>query len=506
MISLKTDKKKGAITVFLSLSFSIILSLVFYTIESCHIDSLVARSESITYLSLDSLFGQYCLPLFEEYGLFCLNEQGLDLENELNKYADYNSKTPSFVLLKSSSFLNLTAKNVDIKKTYYITDNDAKEFVRQISDYVKYMEIYSFAQELCDDDKTDMPEVFTTNDEGVLDIDFDSIDMSKVDEIKKYDSNFNSSSDEDYKKDNTNNNFSSNDNIPSDFKDTASTCIEHIIKNGLLSFLVDNPKTVSTLTTDKSILPSVTCQLTEDGVAQSYGYIKDVAKTTMEKAYFCEYIYNTFGNYLEPQENSYLKYPVEYIIHGSKEDDINFINCCNHIINLRLACNLVYLFSDKDKYNDAKKAAKIANVVPIPGAEYLARITILTIWATAEALLDTKDLLNNKKVPLMKNKDIWTLELSDLTTFSRSTISKNKGTEGLTYKRYLELLLAAENNISLYYRTLDVIQMNICSKYNEDFRIVKCVYSLDVEISYSLPYLFSGKTLTYKSKGHHRYR
>ena len=87
MMIKKYFNPSGSITIFLSISLSIIISLIFYTLESCHIDSLVARSEGITYLSLDSLFGQYCLPLFEDYGLFCLNEQGMNLENEIKKYA-----------------------------------------------------------------------------------------------------------------------------------------------------------------------------------------------------------------------------------------------------------------------------------------------------------------------------------------------------------------------------------------------------------------------------------
>ena len=97
---------KGSVTIFLSISIGLIVSLVFYTIESCHLDVLVARSEGITYLSLDSLFGQYCLPLFEEYGLFCLNEQGLDLENEIKKY--------NYVVVNDENFNYLT---IDLANT-----------------------------------------------------------------------------------------------------------------------------------------------------------------------------------------------------------------------------------------------------------------------------------------------------------------------------------------------------------------------------------------------------
>ena len=493
----KTIKKvKGSITIFLSLSLSLIASLLFYTLESCHLDALIARSEGITYLSLDSLFSQYCLPLFENYGLFCLNEQGLDLENEIKKYADYNSRTPSSILKNNSSFLNLTVDNVDITSVKYITDNDGDAFVSQICDYVKYMEFAAYAQTLCDNSNISTPEIFTTAEDGSLNMDFNSIDLEKANSIKLYDKN----------SDSANDTLVSDIVVSKDFKDNTSTYIGHIIKNGLLSFLVENPKEVSTQTTKKDILPSVTCQLTEDGVAESYGYYKDLSETTIEKAYFCEYIYNTFGCYTSPAENTYLKYPIEYIINGADSDDTNLINCCSHVINLRLGCNLVYLFLDEEKYADAKKAAELVNVLPIPGARYIARITILTIWATAEALLDTRDLLSGKNVPLIKSDDNWTLELTDLTTFSKNTISKNKGEDGLSYKRYLELLLATQNNISLYYRTMDLIQMDICHQYNEDFRISKCVYSLEVTIQYSLPYLLLSKKTKYKSNGHQCYK
>ena len=188
MVTKKYFNQNGSITIFLSISLSIIITLIFYTLESCHIDSLVARSEGITYLSLDSLFGQYCLPLFEDYGLFCLNEQGLNLENEVKKYADYNTRTPASILHDTSSFLSLTVKDVKIKDVSYITDDDAKEFVKQVCDYVKYMELSAFADTLKDNSNSERPEVFTTNKEGTLEIDFNSIDMDKANELRKYDS------------------------------------------------------------------------------------------------------------------------------------------------------------------------------------------------------------------------------------------------------------------------------------------------------------------------------
>ena len=517
MIAKNFHKSKGSVTIFLSLSISLIVSLVLYTLESCHLDALVARSEGITYLSLDSLFGQYCLPLFENYGLFCLNEQGLDLENEIKKYADQNSRTPTSILNNSASFLNLQVNNVDITSVKYITDDDAVAFVDQICDYAKYMEIAYFAEEICDYSNTSRPKVFSTSEAGTLEFDFDSIDQSTIDALKEYDPNLTLDNDNELSADSsTNSNSSSNSNsntneqpnlqLDKDFIDNAAAYIGHIIKNGLLSFLVDDPEKVSTDTVDKATLPSVTCQLTQDGINNTYGYYEDAGETTLNKAIFCEYVYHTFGCYTEPDTDTYLKYPIEYIIHGDSSDDVNFLNCCGYILNLRLACNLAYLFSDPDKYKDAQELAKYAESIPVPGAKYIALITILTLWATAEGLIDVRDMVNDKKVPLVKSKSTWTLELSDLATFSSFTESKNPGTSGISYKRYLELVLATENNISLYFRTLDAIQMKICHSYNEDFRISKCVYSVCVDISYSLPYLFLPKKVIYKSSGSHRYK
>ena len=491
----------GSITIFLSLSISLIVSLVFYTIESCHLDALVARSEGITYLSLDSLFGQYCLPLFEDFGIFCLNEQGMDLEKEIKKYADQNSRTPISVLNNSSSFLDLSVNNVDITSVKYLTDDDGNAFVDQVCDYAIYMELSSFAEELCNYSNTDRPKVFSSNEDGTLDFDFSSIDQSAADIIKNFDSNLNSD-----ESSNSNPSTNSNLQVDKDFLDTASECIGHIIKNGLLSFLVGDPKKVSTDTVDKATLPSVTTELTDEGIKNSYGYYEDPGETALNKGIFCEYIYHTFGCYTEPDTDTYLKYPMEYIIHGDSSDDVNFLNCCGYILNLRVACNILYLIADSDKYADAKKVAEYASSIPIPGAQYIALATILTVWATAEGLLDVRDMVNNKKVPIIKSKENWTLELYDLLTFSSFTESKNNGESGLTYKRYLELVLATENNISLYYRTMDAIQMNICHRYNEDFRISKCVYSIDTKITYSLPFLFLIKKTNYISKGHHRYK
>lgn len=482
-------------TLYLSICFSLMLTLIVYTIESCHLDALAARSESITYISLDSLFGEYCLPLFEKYGLFCLNEQGIDMDSLLKEYAEANCTIPSSIFTGNDSFLKLSLDNCDVTDITYITDNDGEVFVEQICDYVKYLELSSLASQLLEDATTDYPSVYPVDENGELNMSLDAIDISAL-------TGFMPDSSENDGKTSIN-----TDDIDADsFEDKISTSVGHILKNGLLSFVVENPEEVSSKSIDKSTLPSVICQLSEEGIAAQHGYFRNISDASYKKACFCEYIANTFSCYTDKSADGSLDYSMEYIVYGSPDDDVNLINCCLQLIVIRTGLNLIHLVSDKDKFNAAMSIAKKAGVIPIPGAPYAAQLVILTIWATTEAILDVRDLLSGKSVVLLKTDKEWNLSLQGLESFSKSTKSDNRGDSGLSYKRYLEMLIAVQNNISVYYRTMDLIQLDICNEYSQDFRLSKCVAGIEAELTYTLPFLILSRNTSYTSTGKFSYR
>ena len=158
----------GSVTIYLSLSLTLIVSLIIYTIESCHIDSLVAHSNGVTYLSLDSLFGQYCLPIFEKYGLFCLNEQGLNLEEEIKKYSKANSSTAKSLTNNYGSFLNMSVENIEIDNIKYLTDDDGEIFANQVCDYTKYLKLSDLANELIGHTQSKYPDMFEVVSRSVI--------------------------------------------------------------------------------------------------------------------------------------------------------------------------------------------------------------------------------------------------------------------------------------------------------------------------------------------------
>lgn len=483
----------GSITLHLAIAFSLLMTLIFYTIESSHQSALACRADSVSYIASDSLFSHYCLPLFEKYGLFALNEQGLDLHSLLETYAEKNCEFSPNPLYQLESFLNPELSNIDIKHVTYLTDNDGRDFVSQICEQVKYLELTNLAEELLDTSKTDFPDIYEQSSYGIPDINFEDFN---IDSYTKY-APANPLADGE-----TDENLNGID--CNTFSDSISESIGHMIEESLLSCILKDPSRVSTLSIDKSVLPSVTCDLTIDGLNATYGYYKDKSQTTYEKACFCEYITYTFGNFLNPATDSALNYQTEYIISGSSDDDTNLINTALQLISLRSSLNLIHLFGDKSKFNAAWKISQSASSIPL--APYFIQAIILTVWATAEAVIDVRDLLSGKSVPVLKSKEQWSLSIQGLQNFSKSTSSVNDGKSGLSYSRYLEILLIFQNNISTYYRTMDLIQMDICKDYSNKFRISACVSGLTVEYTYKLPWLFSARNSTYTKKYNYSYR
>ena len=481
---------KGSITLYLSISMCLILSLICYTVESCHLSALTCRAEGISYICEDSLFSNYCLQLLEKYGLFALNSQDINMDQSLLNYAKANCKTPKGILGYHSSLLQLNIKNIDIDSITYITDMDSQVFISQVNEYMKYRNVSQIIDNLIDISDTDFPDIYSQSEDGTPDINFSSIDVSLLDKYTDKNIELTGNTTEDI------------DSIDSTtFMPSAIATLSHHLEYSLLACLVDDPTSVSTSAIEKTLLPSVTCQLSEDGLKASYGYYKDTSKVTSEKAGLCQYACEMFGCYTEPNNNNPLQYQMEYIISGQDSDDVNLLNAAYQLVALRAGLNLVHLVSDSDKFNAAWSIAQSASAVP--GLSYIIQGTILTVWATAEAVIDVRLLLEGKSIPLLKSEKDWHLSINGLTSFSKDTVISHSNTadsdDGLCYSEYLRMLIAAQNIISVSYRTLDLIQLDICHTIDEDFRISKCVTGAKIHLTYVLPFLMSSSSYTYNS-------
>ena len=82
-----TTAKRGEITVFLSLIFLLMLSLLTSLLQSVQIQNAKSETHAVMTLATESVFAEYQKELFERYDLFVIDKyQNLYTETVYDKY------------------------------------------------------------------------------------------------------------------------------------------------------------------------------------------------------------------------------------------------------------------------------------------------------------------------------------------------------------------------------------------------------------------------------------
>ncbi len=226
-------------------------------------------------------------------------------------------------------------------------------------------------------------------------------------------------------------------------------------------------------------------------------YFKKLLESAQELGTEMTFINNYLGNYVTTSQSKdgFFRNEWEYIIHGSKSDKSNYNFCRNCIFVIRNASNLAYLLSDTAKMDIIKAVAECLT----PGvAGVLTTAVIAEIWAAAETKMDMDKLLNNDRVPFIKNTDTWQtdvdllLESSDLRgeldQESRDALGTEEGkikdmdgaeadngnpSEGQTYDEYLMAMMMLVNKDVRTLRLMDIVQINMKYRHYKDFNMME---------------------------------
>lgn len=148
----RKNMKKAEITVFLSMVLLLIFALVGTMIEGARISAAKAIIEQTLSLSMESILGEYSLPLMEEYHLFFLDtgygkpeKEAQQIETKMKDYmeATFDSKAivPSFDLLTLSHNLDLYDIGVKenlMEKEVGVTDYECRPYLHEANAYMKY--------------------------------------------------------------------------------------------------------------------------------------------------------------------------------------------------------------------------------------------------------------------------------------------------------------------------------------------------------------------------------
>lgn len=209
------------------------------------------------------------------------------------------------------------------------------------------------------------------------------------------------------------------------------------------------------------------------------------------------FIYMYMGNHITaPQtEKCWFRNEWEYLIEGGTDDDANFRACRRKLFLARNALDLISLYKDPVKTNLIASAAEI--ITPGPAGAFT-QLIIAEAWAAIEADSDIDDLMENRRVPIIKTADQWKTDLdsvlgsdevrdeldpeelekldsgreelsqlSDACTVNPAEVLK----EGLNYDEHLMLMLLAMNKDVRLARIMDLVQINMKYRYYRDFNL-----------------------------------
>lgn len=263
--------------------------------------------------------------------------------------------------------------------------------------------------------------------------------------------------------------------------------IADLFDGGILKFVAGE---ISDKKIEPSEFPSVSigkvkAEETEENDKES------LSEIGINKGLFSEYVIEHFGNKRNNKENTALEYETEYVISGKKTDKENLESVINRIITIRMGLNYISLLKDASK--KAETYALATSIIGFTGQPILIKIVqllIMSAWSMAESLIDVKVLLNGKKIATIKSGNDWNLSLEGLKNFAPDLVEGTENEKGMNYEDYLRLLLMMENRKKLYFRTMDMIQANMCKNENEKFRFKDSIQAVEIKVLYDSPRLF----------------
>lgn len=284
--------------------------------------------------------------------------------------------------------------------------------------------------------------------------------------------------------------------------------IQKMADSGLLELVIPSDREVSTAAFDLARLPSAG---KGGGETDKKNLLNRVLVNEYCSMHFTDFLTMAAetGDSVEEDGEGGQQYGMEYLLGGKGSDRENLAETVKKLLVVREGMNLMYLFSDSQKRQEARTLALgITGALGLTPLVEITAVFILGIWALGEAVMDIRTLLSGGKVPLIKRREEWNLGLEQLLELGKNGM-QGEGRDrdsGLSYQGYMKLMLLAEESERKYYRMMDMIQMKLQRKQT-DFQIDRCVYRVDSTVAVCGKHVFFSLPLVENLTGNseHRY-
>lgn len=404
---------KGEITVFLSLLLVVLLTFIGGMVQSASIHITKSMKRADTKLALESVFAEYQGKLLEKYDIFG------KLDGDETKFS------------RRLWFYGAKDMKHEIQKIQFLTDDKGQAFYEQA--------IHSLGGEV--KNVAEMKEIPWEEEEQQVN--------SELEELL------------------------SENEVTLPKEENPLEHMKHLKQSGLLALVVQNPENLSNRYVVLSELPS------HRKLAQGTGGFGKVSKGSVsQRTLFTAYLTEHFPHYLKNKEENSLFYEAEYLLCGKESDRDNLEATFRKILTIRTGVNYAYLLTDQTKLAEAGgMAATLSGLLMHPEATELVKQALLFSWSYGESIVELRNLMEGKKIPIVKTAETWQLDLESLLKLgTEEEVRTSLETDnGIGYEDLITMLLFAENADDLCMRALDLMELKL------GIRVDGCVTAVEIK-------------------------
>ncbi len=229
--------------------------------------------------------------------------------------------------------------------------------------------------------------------------------------------------------------------------------------------------------------------------------LRQGAEALTEKVLLAGYAKTTFPDYtteIVNEEENVLDYQIEYILFGKKSDPENLRRAAASILGIRFLLNVIHTFTNPIKKNQAMTTAIEIFGDSFPFLIKACTYIILFSWALQNARLEAAEILKGKRVPFLVTTASFQVSYDEILSMSKEKrmerAEQYEDAKGVApgYGTYLTLFLLLFRERNIVFRSMDLMQEQICRSDNPDFRMADCLCGLAVSVRARLPGKYTG--------------
>ena len=416
-----------------------------------------------TQAALESGFANYNSVLWDEYCILACEESML--ESMLLKAGEERKEDIGL----ANNLLLFENQGIETMGSVRLTDGEGLAFRQSVSTYMSENIVYEVAKEI----HNQYQAILELKENSQFNI--EAVDEA-LEEIEKAEA-------ENQEYTNKKSSKSTGLSKEKDIQNPLDT-VKELRKKGILELFLEDMEDISEAELDKNDRVSKR-ELKKGSIS-----LQTEDEDWLDRVYLQHYVLSYFSCFGQEKDGRQLSYELEYLIGGKESDLKNLKLVVTELLSIRAVCNFLYLMSDVEKINEAKSMAIVLSGGNLQLVDII-KVALLTAWAFGEAVLDVRALLHGNTIALIKNKEEWTLELSNLSLLTQKENMAKEGANGLSYQNYLGVLLLFSSNEKIAMRSMDIQEANIRKKTgNDSFCMDMLVVQTEVEIKYSYTPVF----------------